>query len=502
MKALPEGLPIALDGGANWFGDVLVGGSPRRAMRLTPDGRRAVEDLCGGRGAGPAARALGRRLVDAGIAHPEPAPWSGDLEVTVIVPVRDRPDALDRCLSALGDEAPVTVVDDASGEADRIAAVCAAHGAALIRRDRCGGPAAARNEALAGAETELVAFCDSDCEPPPGWLRSLTGHFSDPLVGAIAPRILPPAPGPDAGWFERFVASRSPLDMGSRPARVMPGGRIRYVPSAALMARREALGAGFDRDLRFGEDVDLVWRLHDAGWRIRYEPEVVVRHAEPGRAAALLARRYRYGTSAGALARRHPGRLDPAMLPSPRGFRTARDVTAIGVPRSRALAWSLAPAVRSAAGLGRAATSLALPLVAAGLIWRRTRPAAAALLAASALDTWARDEPSLDPLRWTLAALADDAAYGAGVWRGCLREGMFEPIRPRMRYMDHGGCSTRTLSGSASRDAPLRRSSAWRLAGANALQANQRPKARWSTLGPLSVSLRARIAPPSSARPR
>ena len=39
-------------------------------------------------------------------------------------------------------------------------------------------------------------------------------------------------------------------------------------------------------------------------------------------------------------------------------------------------------------------------------------------------------------------------------------------------------------------------------AGANALQANQRPKPRWSTLGPLSVSLRARIAPPSAARPR
>ena len=60
-----------------------------------------------------------------------------------------------------------------------------------------------------------------------------------------------------------------------------------------------------------------------------------------------------------------------------------------------------------------------------------------------------------------------------------------------------GGCSTRTLPGSASRDAALRRSSAWRLAEANALHANQRPKARWSVLGPLIISLRARIAPPS-----
>ena len=40
------------------------------------------------------------------------------------------------------------------------------------------------------------------------------------------------------------------------------------------------------------------------------------------------------------------------------------------------------------------------------------------------------------------------------------------------------GCPTRTLSGPARRDAALRRWSARRLAGANALQANQRPKAR------------------------
>ena len=33
----------------------------------------------------------------------------------------------------------------------------------------------------------------------------------------------------------------------------------------------------------------------------------------------------------------------------------------------------------------------------------------------------------------------------------------------RFRYSSHSGCSTRTLSGPASRDAALRRSSAWRL---------------------------------------
>ena len=61
---------------------------------------------------------------------------------------------------------------------------------------------------------------------------------------------------------------------------------------------------------------------------------------------------------------------------------------------------------------------------------RRTRPAALALLLAPPLDEWARRRPPLDPVRWTLASLADDAAYGAGVWRGCLRERTIAPLRP------------------------------------------------------------------------
>ncbi|MET9735711.1 hypothetical protein ABZZ79_35320 [Streptomyces sp. NPDC006458] len=35
-----------------------------------------------------------------------------------------------------------------------------------------------------------------------------------------------------------------------------------------------------------------------------------------------------------------------------------------------------------------------------------------------------------DPLRWCAATLADDLAYGAGVWRGTLRERTALPLLP------------------------------------------------------------------------
>jgi hypothetical protein len=98
---------------------------------------------------------------------------------------------------------------------------------------------------------------------------------------------------------------------------VRPGSRVPYVPTAALVVRRAALPSPpFDPDLRYGEDVDLVWRLHDRGWSVRYDPRTVVRHAEPDRWRAWLARRHHHGTSAAPLADRHGDRLTPLVLPA------------------------------------------------------------------------------------------------------------------------------------------------------------------------------------------
>ena len=86
-----------------------------------------------------------------------------------------------------------------------------------------------------------------------------------------------------------------------------------FVPTTALVVRRTALDAveGFDETMRFGEDVDFVWRLATAGWTVRYEPRVQVGH--PGRptTGAWLRQRFDYGTSAAPLARKHGTAVAP-----------------------------------------------------------------------------------------------------------------------------------------------------------------------------------------------
>jgi glycosyltransferase involved in cell wall biosynthesis len=429
----------------------------------------------------------------------------------VLIPVRDRAAELDRCLASVGRGYPVVVVDDGSADPTAVAAVAGRHGAALLRREAGGGPAAARNTGLAAvgtelagtelagtelAGTELIAFLDSDCVPPPDWIRQLAAHFADPLVGAAAPRVVESAAGdgPGAGSVaSRYASASGSLDMGAREARVVPLTRVAYVPTAALVVRRAALqavtagqltpghltpgrptpGRGltgatappawrvFDPALRYGEDVDLVWRLNDAGWRIRYDPAIEVCHHGPQTWAGLLGRRFRYGTSAAPLARRHPGRLVPLVLqPWPavtvaallarRPVAAAAAVTAgwlnltqivrrAGLPADGAPAATLTAVRQTWLGAGKYATQFAAPALAAAIAapggrtpvrrWGR-RAAAASLLLGPALDAWQQTRPALDPVRYCLGHIAADVAYGAGVWAGCARERTLAPATP------------------------------------------------------------------------
>jgi mycofactocin system glycosyltransferase len=519
-ELVPAGFRLRADPGARLVagGTVLVGGSPVRVLRLTPAGAQQVAGWLAGAPVPDtvAARTLARRLLDAGIAHPDfappgeradartPAPASpasstkmrdrkppymgvfyprslswrrgaastptlGPRDVTVVIPVRDRHAELARCLAALRDAAAsfggsapcVVVVDDCSADPAAIAAIAARGGARVVRRDVNGGPGAARNTGLAAVATELVAFLDSDCVPRAGWLDRLLPHFADPAVGAVAPRIVPHEAG--TTWLARYEGASSTLDMGARPSIVRPGARVSYVPGAALVVRRSAAGTGFTDGMVVGEDVDFVWRMAAAGWRVRYEPAAVMGHDHRVRLRSWFSRRAEYGTSAAALERLHPGAVRPlyaswwtvgawAAALSGRPVAAAALTGAATALLARRLspvtgerwpghgggaAWSLAArlagagTIAAARPLGGALSRTWWPLAipAAVAVPRLRAPVAALMLAPPLLD-WAARRPPLDPARYVAARLLDDAAYGIGVWQGCLRDRTVAPLLP------------------------------------------------------------------------
>ena len=467
MRLRPDPATRLLAGGT-----VLAGGFPVRVLRLTPAGARHVASWWSG---APVpgherARALARRLLDTGIAHPVPdrGTWE-PADVTVVIPVRDRQAELTRCLAGLTRMTRVTVVDDCSADPAAIARIASGAGARVLRREVNGGPAAARNTGLAVTQTPLVAFLDSDCIPGPGWLDALLPHFADPAVGAVAPRIVPGEPG--RTWLARYEGASSTLDMGARASIVRPGSRVPYVPGAALVVRRAAAGTGFAETMRVGEDVDFVWRLAASGWRVRYEPAAVMRHQHRVRLGQWFARRKDYGTSAAILEQRHPGTVRPlyisawtalAWMAAAAGrpvagaacagvgvallARRLAQVTGEEWPWSASrTAWPLA--VRLAAGgtlaagrpLGSAISRTWWPVaLPAAVVVRRLRlPLAAVVLTPPLLD-WLDRRPPLDPARYTVARLLDDMGYSLGVWQGCAARRTVRPLLPQLgkRHFD------------------------------------------------------------------
>lgn len=455
----PVGMTLALDAVtvAIEGGSALLGGMPRRLLRLSPRGAGLVSEWAAGGsiGSDPAERRFARRLLDAGLAHPVGfAPGDAAAvadQVSVVVPTRDRPREVARLLGSLGG-LRVIVADDGSLDG-RTCAVASHFGATYLRSDVARGPAAARNLGLGAVTTPLVAFVDSDCVPRPGWLDELVAHFADPCVAACAPRVAPL--GDARAWWARYDRARSPLDLGTGAATVRPGSRVSFVPSAALVVRRSALEDGcFDERLLAAEDVDLVWRLAEAGWTIRYEPRAEVGHDQRPGPVAMLRQRSSYGATAGPLGRRHPTEIAPvaaapmtlvagALLAGRRPW-LALGVAAAGtgvaaarlsrsVPTPLAVRLATEGTTRGAlpflAGCFRAYGPL---LVAGAVASKRLRAPALVIAVAPALGAWGASARELDPARYVLGHVAEDLAYGIGVWRGALAARTAAPLVPRL----------------------------------------------------------------------
>ena len=312
---LPDGFAVQVDRRVKVLGEgsALLGGSPTRLLRLAPaaqtmlnGGRLEVHDALSAQ--------VARTLLDATVAHPRPASGPSHRDVTVVIPVRDNASGVHRLVSALRGMR-IVVVDDGSATPIQQADFAGMHcDVAVLRHPRSKGPAAARNTGLAVCTTDFVAFLDSDVLPRRGWLEALLGHFCDPAVALVAPRIVNLAQ-PDS-LVARYEAVRSSLDLGQREAPVVPYGTVSYVPSAAIICRRSVVTevGGFDETLQSGEDVDLCWRFVEIGARLRYEPIAMVAHEHRTQMRDWFSRRAFYGQSAAPLSIRHPGKTAPLVI--------------------------------------------------------------------------------------------------------------------------------------------------------------------------------------------
>jgi len=274
--------------------------------------------------------------------------------LTVVIPTKDRADALMRTLDALEaqrvDDAGVEVVVVDNGSSDGTPArVRAREGGATLSvrllEQPEGGPAAARNAGVAASNGEVLLFLGDDTEPADESLvrahLDLHAVRPEPAYGVLG-RITwtPRAPvTPFMRWLENGGPQFHYCDLDAGP---VDGSSYFYSSHASLKRSLFERVGGFDERFPTAavEDTELGVRLADAGLELDYHPELLVLHDHPTTPAQSLRRSVAVGRSAALYNRLRP------------------DHPHAGVQEPRGLIWS---AVRAGAPLLGALARLPLP---------------------------------------------------------------------------------------------------------------------------------------------
>jgi GT2 family glycosyltransferase len=188
----------------------------------------------------------------------------------------------------------VLVVDD--GSTDASAQVAAGHdGVHVLALEGNGGFARTVNAGIAAVDAAAVALVNTDIVLAPDWLElALAALERDPRAAAVATKLVDledPAILYSAGDVLRrdgVCEQRGRFERDS--GRYDTAGEVFSACAGAALYRRAALRAtgGFDERLgTYLEDVELGLWLRLAGWRCRWEPRAVARHAGGGSSAAL-----------------------------------------------------------------------------------------------------------------------------------------------------------------------------------------------------------------------
>jgi GT2 family glycosyltransferase len=197
--------------------------------------------------------------------------------ISVVVPTRDRPEALTHCLAALEKQSvpvEIVIVEDSEGR----------------------GPASARNEGARQSQGAVICFTDDDCAPFPGWAEALaTPVLSGEAQATAGPTLVAKgATAADTAWEAILTHLQH---QAATPGTASPG----FAATANLACSRELLERlPFDESFTAaaGEDRDWAARAAGLGAAPVFVPQAIVIHQSGLSTRDFLRQQYRYGKGA------------------------------------------------------------------------------------------------------------------------------------------------------------------------------------------------------------
>ena len=227
--------------------------------------------------------------------------------VSVVVCTCNGGRTLDQCLRSLEaldyPDYEVIVIDD--GSTDDTRAIVSRFPDVRAVHQENQGLSAARNTGLGLATGSVVAYTDSDCFADPDWLTHLVYQLQRTGAAAVGG----PNLSPDDGRLAACVAAAP-----GQPTHVLESDQVaEHIPGCNMAFRKDALLAinGFDSQFRTaGDDVDVCWRLQQAGYWITFAPGAFVWHHRRRGPRAYLRQQAGYGEAEALQSFKHPARFN------------------------------------------------------------------------------------------------------------------------------------------------------------------------------------------------
>jgi glycosyltransferase involved in cell wall biosynthesis len=185
-------------------------------------------------------------------------------DLTVVIPVRNAERLLSACLESALQERPHAIIVVDGQSTDRSVEIAREFGATVISDEGRGLPVA-RQLGAELAATRYVALIDADVVLPTGALRDLRDELEESGCSALQAGALSTG-GP--GYWGRALAQH------------YQWGRSKnwFGLFATIFDRETLIRTGFDQQFASGEDIELRWRLRQAGVQVGVSQQTIVTH--------------------------------------------------------------------------------------------------------------------------------------------------------------------------------------------------------------------------------
>jgi len=222
-----------------------------------------------------------------------------NLELTVIVPTRNRPVSLAETVSCMSRQElspaayEIVVIDDGSVPPVVLPQNQPGPQLTVVRRSY-GERSGARNAGATAARGNIIVFVDDDITVHSDFLlRHLDAHHRWPgalVVGSVA---LPSEQMP-----KPFVRFRQKLEQSGIPESEGPTAVPNLCTAANMSIKRDDFQAigGFDTDIVSGEDQDFAFRHRRRGGTIAFLPEAIATHRDTALTIRTYCRRVEWGS--------------------------------------------------------------------------------------------------------------------------------------------------------------------------------------------------------------